>query len=149
MGTISKWHCTLYRRLKSLIINRISDRPLPSGQAAEIIACNFLRKKGLLLLTRNYHCPFGEIDLIMQEGSCLVFVEVRYRRNHQYGHPLETVTRNKQRKISWAAEAYLSRQTKKQQCLPCRFDVVTLSGSITAPTLHWLPNAFDRISPLC
>ena len=56
----------------------------PRGQAAEDLACNYLCGQGLQLLERNYRCKSGEIDLIMQDRACLVFVEVRYRQHPLY-----------------------------------------------------------------
>ncbi|MCP3669207.1 MAG: YraN family protein, partial [Gammaproteobacteria bacterium] len=49
------------------------------GTEAEDLALEYLKQQGLTLLNRNYHCRRGEIDLIMQDGNFLVFVEVRYR----------------------------------------------------------------------
>ncbi|WP_292746923.1 YraN family protein, partial [Methylophaga sp. UBA3191] len=53
---------------------------LQSGKQAEQLACNYLEKQGLKLVQRNFYCRRGEIDLIMQDGQTLVFIEVRYRR---------------------------------------------------------------------
>jgi len=61
------------------------------GRRAEDLACSFLRARGLKLIERNYRCRCGEIDLIMDDGDCLVFVEVRYRRSGRYGSGAETI----------------------------------------------------------
>jgi len=56
------------------------------GDAAEALAAQFLRSRGLTIIERNYRCRGGEIDLIARDGSSLVFVEVRLRRT---GHTAE------------------------------------------------------------
>ncbi|MDH3343051.1 MAG: YraN family protein, partial [Gammaproteobacteria bacterium] len=69
------------------------------GQQAENACCKYLQQHGLKLLERNYRGPRGEIDLIMQDGTTLVFVEVRFRKNHYYGDGLESVNSQKQQRI--------------------------------------------------
>ncbi|MGD8936565.1 MAG: YraN family protein, partial [Thiogranum sp.] len=49
-----------------------------TGDSAEQLACRYLQTQGLKLLQRNFYCRGGEIDLVMQHGDSLVFVEVRY-----------------------------------------------------------------------
>jgi putative endonuclease len=56
-----------------------------AGLEAEKLAVTFLIERGLKLVTQNYHCRFGEIDLIMKDGKTLVLVEVRLRSKHQFG----------------------------------------------------------------
>ena len=48
------------------------------GSDAEQLAATYLQQQGLILVTSNYSCRFGEIDLIMRDGKSLVFVEVRF-----------------------------------------------------------------------
>jgi len=109
------------------------------GQWAEDYACQHLQQVGLRVLHRNYQCRWGEIDLIMQDHSTVVFVEVRYRRSQAYGGALDSITQHKQQKIIATAQHYLQQQT--QQPL-CRFDVVVLTGAVQAPTVRWIQNAF-------
>lgn len=109
------------------------------GQSAEARAEAFLVKQGLALVARNWHCRFGEIDLIMQDGATRVFVEVRLRTRSDFGGAAASVTPAKQRKLLAAARQYLS---ALQTLPPCRFDVVALDGS-GAP--DWIRNAFDDV----
>ena len=102
---------------------------LQRGFVAEDLAREYLLRQGLVWKASNYRARMGEIDLIMQDGSHLVFVEVRARVDAKYGGALESVTSAKQRKIMKVAAYY-----------PCRFDVVTLQGH--PPTICWIPNAF-------
>ena len=109
-----------------------------SGAQAEQLACAHLEHAGLRLLTRNYRCPQGEIDLVMDDRGILVFVEVRYRRSAVYGSAAESVDRRKQARLQAAAAHYL---LTHQLDRACRFDVVALSG---APArVDWLRDAFS------
>ncbi len=107
------------------------------GQQGEDIALKALRKAGLKLRQRNYRCKGGEIDLIMEEGDTLVFVEVRYRKNTQFGGAAASVTASKQRRLILAAQHYLQTQGIEPAC---RFDVVAIDGN-QAP--DWIRHAFD------
>ncbi len=111
------------------------------GAIAEDMAVAYLEENNLILLTRNYHCRRGEIDLIMQDGNFLVFIEVRYRKNNHYGSAAESVTRQKQQRLLTTAEYFL--QNEKQNAdNACRFDVITLSGQQN-PQIEWIKNAFQ------
>ena len=68
------------------------------GLAAEEAVRTYLSKQGLKFLTKNFRCKLGEIDLIMRDGQCLVFVEVRARASADYGGALASVTKSKQQK---------------------------------------------------
>jgi putative endonuclease len=111
------------------------------GANAESLAEKYLAGQGLTTLARNYHCRMGEIDLIMQEGNFLVFVEVRYRKNDVYGSAAESVTRQKQRRILLTANYYLQNEKISGEC-PCRFDVITVSGQYN-PQINWIKDAFQ------
>lgn len=111
-----------------------------AGDKYEDLAISFLTKQGLSLLTRNYQCKVGEIDLVMDDGGTIVFVEVRYRKSQQFGGALTSVTAAKQRKISLAALHYLQRNKRNSE--PCRFDVMAFSEG----EQQWLQDAF--YSPL-
>jgi len=111
------------------------------GQLVEQQAEQFLRKQGLKTLERNFHTKAGEIDLIMEDGDSLVFVEVRYRRQRGYGDGADSVTWHKQQRLIRAAQVYL--QTRRQHDRPCRFDIVAGHGEQENIQLHWIKNAFD------
>ena len=68
------------------------------GCDAEEACCNHLTQQGLILITKNFHCRHGEIDLIMKDRKTLVFIEVRYRKSDRYGGALESITPKKQKK---------------------------------------------------
>ncbi len=109
------------------------------GDAAEDRALHYLETHGLKVVQRNYRTPGrggGEIDLIMQDGETLVFVEVRKRGNANHGGALASVSLAKQKRIVFAARYYL---LKLRETPPCRFDVIAVEGD----ELQWLQAAFD------
>lgn len=111
------------------------------GLALEQQGARYLSAQGLRLLTTNYYCKAGEIDLVMREGSTLVFVEVRFRRSGLRGSPVETVTPAKQRRLVRCARHYLmSRQL--HDTVPCRFDVL---GIEPGNRVTWVRNAFSQL----
>jgi putative endonuclease len=109
------------------------------GRAAEERALHHLQARGLRLLDRNFRSRGGEIDLIMRQGNLLVFVEVRYRQNSNFGSPFETVTTTKQRRLITTAAHYLQQQRLD---LPCRFDVVGITGA-QLEQVEWIQDAFQ------
>lgn len=106
------------------------------GKKAEDVACSFLQRNGLSLVERNYHCRYGEIDLIMHDDDTLVFVEVRYRNSNKFGDAAESIDANKRRKLVFTANHYLQNTSFEQMT---RFDVVAL-GPDQSP--QWICNAF-------
>jgi putative endonuclease len=107
-----------------------------TGAAAEQQACDYLQQQGLRLITRNFRCRLGEIDLIMRDKNSLVFVEVRCRKNNFFGGGLDSITTIKQTKLSRAASFYLQHNGLTEA--PCRFDAI----AITANNIEWIKNAF-------
>ena len=117
--------------------NTTSETTRVIGQHAEDQAARFLERHGMLILTRNFHCRGGEIDLICRDGKTLVFVEVRLRRNADYGGAGASVTTSKQRRIILAAQHYLASQARFDA--DCRFDCVLLD----AKNIEWIRDAFS------
>jgi len=117
------------------------------GRLAEQAALDYLRKRGLRLVMRNFTCRAGEIDLVMAHRSklhprILVFVEVRYRHSADYGGAAASVNHAKRTKIIRTAKRFL--QTRRRyRSWPCRFDIVAVRGSPEALEVQWLPRAFD------
>lgn len=110
---------------------------LVSGSAAEALALVYLQNQHLQLLEKNFRCPYGEIDLIMQDGQTLVFVEVRMRSSVNFGGAAMSVTPSKQEKLRRSAQRYL--QIHGEQS--CRFDVI-LMQAIHVNAVEWLKNVF-------
>ncbi|MDP4172531.1 MAG: YraN family protein [Bacteroidota bacterium] len=112
-----------------------------TGRLGEELACRFLSEKGFRILERNFRFHKGEIDIIAKDEETLVFVEVKYRQNLEYGYPEEAITRNKILQIRRVANAYIFE--RKIENVTCRFDVIAiLEVSRGRPIINHYLNAF-------
>jgi putative endonuclease len=109
------------------------------GNEAEQVACNHLAKNGYRIITRNFNCRVGEIDIIAQNGEDLVFVEVRSWNSSATVNPLDTISRRKQERVIRAAEVYLTKHVRVP--VPARFDVAIVKLG-TPPQVELIQNAF-------
>ncbi len=118
---------------------------LKQGKDAEAACYQYLRSQGLKTVEKNFSCRHGEIDLIMLDSEMLVFIEVRYRKNNNYGGGLESITSAKQDKLRRTAELYLQKNHRYKNA---RFDVVSMSKNNQTTdhkqkyTFDWIKNAF-------
>ncbi len=97
-----------------------------TGKSGEDIAEKFLIEKGYEIIKRNFRFGKGEIDIIAKDGDYLVFVEVKSRKNYNYGEPEYAITKSKQRQLKRMAEGYFYVNGIQEQL--CRFDVITIVG---------------------
>jgi putative endonuclease len=131
----------LFRRLAAPTVLSPVPTTRASGAEAERLAQKHLEQAGLRLRERNYRSPFGEIDLVMEHGETLVFVEVRMRTRPEYGAPAETVDHRKQGRLRRTAEHYLQHEPRTSN-RPCRFDIVAITQTREGERLEWLRDAF-------
>lgn len=113
-----------------------------TGKHGERAAEGYLKKKGMSLLERNFSVRGGEIDLIMLDGECTVFVEVKTRTENSYGSPLEYIDERKRKRIIKTAIAYLNTYDADM-----RFDAVEVvykitDGSFEVLSINHVENAF-------
>ena len=115
------------------------------GLLGEEAALSYLLEHGLRLITRNYRCKMGEIDLVMLDGATLVIIEVRYRASGDYGGAAASVTWDKQQRLVRATEHLRMKRAELQQ-YPARFDVIAITaGAARDPTelrIDWIKRAF-------
>lgn len=111
------------------------------GNLAEDLAVAFLEDRGFRVLSRNYRCALGEIDLVCRDRESIVFVEVKSRFGSGFGCPQEMVSRPKQKRLTRLARWYL--KTNRLDGQPARFDVVAILWLDAKPQLSWIPNAFE------
>lgn len=111
---------------------------IQKGKNYEQKAAAYLQEQGMSLLTTNYRCRQGEIDIIGIHQDCLVFVEVKYRKDEKSGMPEEAVGVSKQRKICRVSDYFriFNRQYEKLQV---RYDVAAITGE----QIKWYQNAFE------
>lgn len=112
------------------------------GARAERRAAEWLRAQGLKLVERNVRSRFGEIDLVMEDGDTLVFVEVRYRGRNDYGGAAASVTAAKQGRLRRAIGVYIAGHPRAGK-RNLRADVVAISGE---GEIEWIPNAFEEMA---
>ena len=111
------------------------------GRRGEELARKYLENKGYHFVTCNFKRVHGEIDLIMEDGATLVFVEVKSRHNRKYGEPAEAVNYAKQRHILYCAKIYISE--KRIGGRRIRFDVVEVMISTAGEAkFRHIKNAF-------
>jgi putative endonuclease len=115
------------------------------GERGERQAEDWLRRKGLKTVARNYQCRAGEIDLVMLDPNpadteVLAFVEVRLRGAGAQVDGIDSVDVHKQRKLVAAARHFLMTSPEWAEHA-CRFDVIGISDADGA--LRWVPGAFE------
>ena len=98
--------------------------PHALGRRGERLATQHLRSAGWTVVAKNYRFGRREIDLIVQKGPLLAFVEVKTRAGGGCGHPEEAVTWRKRREIEAVAEEYLVRNARSGNQV--RFDVIAI-----------------------
>ncbi|MEN8135239.1 MAG: YraN family protein [Thermodesulfobacteriota bacterium] len=120
----------------------MSKKRLSLGRRGEELAGEYLKKAGYKILELNYRGRLGEIDLVAEDGDCLVFVEVKTRAGLAFGHPLESINSRKQYQLIRAAREYLAEHGAEERI--CRFDAVSvLQKDGQAPQLELIKNAFE------
>lgn len=113
------------------------------AERGEELAAQILSNKGYEIIERNYRYGHGEIDIIANDpdSKCTVFVEVKSRKNLEFGEPEYAITKSKQRQIRKIAELYLFE--KEIHEIDCRFDVVAiLFEDFNNPVINHYENAF-------
>jgi putative endonuclease len=112
------------------------------GERAEQIALEHLLQHKLRYLQRNFHCRSGEIDLVMLDDGCLVFVEVRFRTRSSFTTAALSIGAAKQRKIIRTASYFIGGRRRYANAT-VRFDVVGIDGAKSGQyTIQWIKDAF-------
>jgi putative endonuclease len=97
---------------------------LTVGRTGEHLAARYLVKRGLSILSRNWRCPEGELDLVATDGHTLYFCEIKTRTSTHHGHPAEAVTDPKAHRIRRLARRW-QHSYDAGRC-PTRFDIVSI-----------------------
>ncbi len=109
------------------------------GVWGENIAADYLQKKGMQIIERNFRCRLGELDIIARQGGYLIFIEVRTRSSANCGLPQESITASKIKKVRRLAQAYLAQKSLAN--VNIRFDVVAVYCAGETTVTH-IENAF-------
>ena len=107
------------------------------GKKYEDMAAGYISELGYKILERNYRIKSGEIDIIAKDGDYIVFAEVKYRKNNNYGTPFEAVDYRKQNRIRHVALAYIYKEGLPEST-PIRFDII----GIIDENITLIKNAF-------
>jgi putative endonuclease len=110
------------------------------GELGEELACRELERRGHAIITRRYRTKWGELDVVTNHQGVTVFVEVRARSDGSFGDPAESVTMQKQQRVIWMAQDYVTRNRLDEA--PCRFDVVSIETEFTPPRVTVFEDAF-------
>jgi putative endonuclease len=111
------------------------------GKEAEDAAAQFMESEGFTVRARNVRCMGGELDLVVERGNLICFVEVRMRSSVDWGDPSLTVGRTKQQRVVRSAMRFLASERIAERNI--RFDVITVVGRGPFARLEHIPNAFD------
>ena len=119
--------------------------PVSFGERGELAAAKYLRRRGYKIVAQRDRGRLGELDIVAVHRKKVVFVEVKTRRSHEAGHPTESVTADKQRRLTRLALAFLKRHDLLDH--PARFDVVAVTWAENAkrPVIEHYENAFESV----
>lgn len=92
------------------------------GQKGEKVASRYLEKLGYTIVSSNYKCSYGEIDIIAKDKNELVFIEVKTRCSKKYGEAREAVNEYKKKHIKKASTYYIYKHRLENELV--RFDVI-------------------------
>jgi putative endonuclease len=110
------------------------------GEQGESIACEALEGLGYTIIERRYRTRFGEIDVVANDHGTVVFVEVKTKTDCTFSDPVESVTKQKQRRLVSMAEQYVAYHHLDNT--PCRFDVVAVDSSVAPSRITIYKDAF-------
>lgn len=109
------------------------------GRQGEDEAVQYLENKGYYIMHRNWRSGKRELDIVARDGNEVAFVEVKTRRNTNFGRPEEAVDNRKIRRIVASADAYVRKYAVD---LPIRFDIITVVGAEPPFEIEHIPDAF-------
>lgn len=109
------------------------------GRKGEDEAVRYLENKGYYIMHRNWRSGKRELDIVARDGNEVAFVEVKTRRNTNFGRPEEAVDNRKIRRIVASADAYVRKYAVD---LPIRFDIITVVGAEPPFEIEHIPDAF-------
>ena len=109
------------------------------GKRGEEEAVKYLEQKGFFIMHRNWHSGRKELDIVARDGEEVVFIEVKTRRNTNFGLPEDAIDYKKIRHIVTSADAYIRRYAVD---LPIRFDIITIVGTEPPFEIGHIPDAF-------
>jgi len=136
----------LIEKIKANFVGKILPEHLRRGELGERAAKKYLQQHGLKFLTANFDSTRGEMDLILRDGDCLVFAEVKTRSSESWTRPSKAVNAGKRKRLSKCALDYLRKLNNPQ--IKIRFDIVeVLLADGEVREVRHLPNTFNLSKP--
>ncbi len=114
------------------------------GEKTESLASDYITSQGATIVQRNFSCSQGEIDIIARDEGYLCFIEVKFRKDDNFGAPQEAVSFSKQRKICKVSKFYLYTRYRSVD-IPVRYDVLAISATDGILSFRWIKNAFSYV----
>jgi putative endonuclease len=113
------------------------------GNLGELLAQDFLKKKGYRILETNYRCPAGEIDIVARQGEYLVFIEVRTKTNRNFGSPEESITAAKMEHFERTVAQYQQAHSNLPALWRIDLVAVELEENAKLKRIEIIENAFE------
>ena len=129
--------------IEKLLSKNLSDEKATAvsiGQSGEETAVKILKKHGYKIIERNYRTRQGEIDIIAKDGEYTCFVEVKFRKNDDFGDPGDFIDERKQQKIIKTAQYYAVKNGIYDT--PMRFDAVLINAGKKKSNAEVIKDAF-------
>ena len=129
--------------IEKLLSKNLSDEKATAvsiGQSGEETAVKILKKHGYKIIERNYRTRQGEIDIIAKDGEYTCFVEVKFRKNDDFGDPGDFIDERKQQKIIKTAQYYAVKNGIYDT--PMRFDAVLINAGKKKSNEEVIKDAF-------
>lgn len=120
--------------------NPRAPTPHRLGQLGEALAAAHLERNGWTVVGRNVRLGHREIDLIVRRADIVAFVEVKTRTGHEFGHPLESITRRKRSEIERVARAWITRHGLPDDSY--RFDAIAILWHPDKPSIDHVEDAW-------
>ncbi|WED21448.1 YraN family protein [Vibrio sp. JC009] len=112
------------------------------GEHYEALAKEHMLARGLSFIDQNYNTKLGEIDLIMKDGSAIVFVEVKYRKTDGFGNAAEFVNHRKATRLIRTVNIWLKSHGLSPHTTEFRIDVIAVHAS--GGNINWIKNAITE-----
>lgn len=130
----------IFLYLKKLWRNKLPNKKHCDGQLAEKIARKYLKKHRIKIIDKNFFCRLGEIDIIGLQSNMVIFVEVRFRSDSNFGSAEHSITKAKQKKIIRASQYWLTKNQMHNKDI--RFDAILFNQQINYQHITWLKAVF-------
>lgn len=135
-GSSTGVRCGLSREAEAAQSGGMNDIPdsRALGSYGERLACRYLTEHGHRILDRNWRCARGELDIVSDDGGCLVVCEVKTRSSHAFGEPFEAVTWRKRQRLQRLAGLWIDAHPElARTTCGIRLDVVSILRPASGP----------------